>query len=317
MEKIQDQFGRSFRTLRISLINTCNFACTYCVCSDAPIKQEKPEDLIFSVDQLLQVIKELHQRLGLRTIRLTGGEPLLYKQLSPLIQGIIRLGIKDIKLTTNGLLLGRMAAELRSSGLLSVNVSLDAMDPAVFLKITRRDRLSQVLDGIKAAKAAGLNVKLNAVIMRGQNECQVLPLLRFVFQQKIKVRFLELMPMGHLFGTEKSDLFSQQELLTLISEHYAITKQPRENAATATYWKTSEGEFGIIANESEPFCGDCDRLRLDMKGNIYGCLSSNQPISIRNLTQGVHFDRQLEKALKQKQTLKFTGSNLSMLHIGG
>lgn len=270
------------------------------------------------VGELLEVIGRLHERLALGTVRLTGGEPLLYPELAELVGGIGSLGISNIKLTTNGYLLERKAGLLKRAGLRSVNVSLDAIDEEVFARMSRRHSVGRIIRGIDAALEAGLAVKINSVVMRGMNDGQVLPLLEFAFSRGITIRFLEVMAMGHLFHEAGRYLFTQEEILQKIRERFVLTPVQREASATARYWVTETGHrFGIIANESEPFCRDCDRLRLDSGGNIYGCLSSNHPIALDLLDSGVEWDGKLRKALEQKQALRFTGSDLSMLKIGG
>jgi len=320
MAAIRDHLGRTFKTLRISLINTCNLACTYCTYGNEESKDNYAEHKTkaLSVQEMLHLIKRLHGRLDLTTIRFTGGEPLLYKELTTLIKGASDLGINDLNLTTNGLLLQRMAPALKAASLRSINISLDAIDPLTFFKMSRRHGLEQTLSGIEAAINEGIEVKLNTVIMKGMNDNQVIPLLKYAFSRNIKIRFLEIMAMGHLHGKTDEYFFSQKELLALISRHYNFNPVSRSDSATANYWQTEEGyHFGIIANESQPFCSDCNRLRLDAYGNIYGCLSSNNPVSLIETTDAASLDFKLEAALAQKQSLKFTGSKLSMLHIGG
>jgi cyclic pyranopterin phosphate synthase len=268
--------------------------------------------------ELLEIIGRLHGELGLQTVRLTGGEPLLYSGLVGLVEGLRSMGIPRIKLTTNGVLLERKALGLRGAGLQSINVSLDAVDEAVFARMSRRNMLARVIGGIDAALDAGLDVKINAVVMKGMNDDQVLPLLDFAFERGLTIRFLEVMGMGHLYHHSQEYLLSQQELLRMIGERHQLTMVDREPSATARYWVTGGGHrFGIIANESEPFCQDCDRLRLDSSGHIYGCLSSNHPIALDRSADPGEWRSKLWEALGQKQALRFTGSDLSMLEIGG
>jgi cyclic pyranopterin phosphate synthase len=227
--------------------------------------------------ELLQIIARLHGLLGLQTIRLTGGEPLLYPKLHEIVQGIFDTGIEDIKLTTNGMLLDRQAKQLKDAGLRSINVSLDAVDENSFFRINRRDGLKKVLNGIDAAMDAGLEVKLNAVILKDINHDQVLPLLDYASRKGLVIRFLEVMAMGHLHKDPYRYFFGQEEILQEIRKEHTIERLDRDRSATANYWKTSSGvKFGIIANESAPFCHDCNRLRLDSEGRIFGCLSSNE-----------------------------------------
>lgn len=318
MNGIHDIYNRSFKTLRVSLLSRCNLSCVYCTMGEDEVKDNNAHQHPASATQLLRQIVQLHTLLQLETIRLTGGEPLLYHELIPLVEGLKQMKIPRIRLTTNGFLLERLATPLAAAGLQAVNVSLDAIDEDRFFLMTKRTQADKVLRGIDAAMAAGMKVKINAVIMKGINEDQVLPLLHFAFERNITIRFLEVMAMGHLHSNAAHYLFSQEELLEVISKEYAIERMPRKEGSTANYWKTTEGNhFGIIANESEPFCHDCNRLRLDSTGHIYGCLSSNQPIALSETDDTNTLMSKLQQAMDQKQRVKFTGSELSMLHIGG
>lgn len=315
--ELQDPYHRKFKTLRVSLLNTCNFQCVYCT-----MGSEDGEDFDHRPQQpavfFLNRIAKLHAHLALGNVRLTGGEPLLYRELPQLIKGIAQLGLSDIKLTTNGFLLEKQAAELKKAGLKAVNISLDAIDEEVFYHMSKRRQVNKVFKGIDAALASGLELKLNAVIMKGYNEHQILPLLDYAFEKNIPIRFLEIMAMGHLHQKQEENIFKQQQILESISSKYQLGRIIRKQSATANYWKTHTGQtFGIIANESAPFCQDCNRLRMDASGNLYGCLSVNQGLYFDEHADEAILKETLQTALQQKQLLKFTGSTLSMLKIGG
>ncbi|WP_224999716.1 GTP 3',8-cyclase MoaA [Cesiribacter sp. SM1] len=315
MPDIIDRYGRTFKTLRVSLLSACNLGCVYCTLGENTDMFKKAQA---PVERFLDHIARLHKELDLETIRLTGGEPLLYHDLPLLIKGIGAIGIPEIKITTNGFLLERLARPLKDAGLQSVNVSLDAAEEATFYRMSKRRGLQKVLTGIEAAIEAGLDVKINTVIMRDLNDDQLLPLARFAFSKNIQIRFLEVMAMGHLHQQAGQYLYTQEEVLNCMATAYSFEPEERKKSATANYWRTSGGHsFGIIANESEPFCHDCNRLRLDAQGNIYGCLSSNNPISVKDAGSSEVLRSRLSQALQQKQALKFTGSELSMLEIGG
>jgi len=288
------------------------------VAGDNEVKAANVMHSSLSVPELLVIIRRLHEQLGLSTIRLTGGEPLLFHGLTDLISGIREMGISSIKLTTNGFLLERLAMPMKQAGMRSINVSLDAVDEDIFYKMSRRHAVERVIRGIDKALEAGLEVKINSVVMRGINEGQILPLLEFAFARRCRIRLLEVMAMGHLHDQADKYLFTQEEMLAVIAGRYSFEPLGRAGSATASYWQTDEGrQFGIIANETVPFCGDCDRLRLDSSGHIYGCLSSNHPIALDSHEDEKIWVQKLEQALLQKQKLRFTGSDLSMLHIGG
>lgn len=314
MQLLTDIYNRNFKSLRISLLNRCNFSCTYCTMGEDDIT----EHTSIEANNLLDTVKKLHNVLQLETIRLTGGEPLLYHDLIQVIKGIKALGIEDVKLTTNGFLLERMAKPLKEAGMHSINVSLDAMDEDVFFLMTKRSDVQRILKGIEAAQGAGLQVKINAVVMKGINENQLLPLVDYAFSKNITIRFLEVMAMGHLHSDPFKFLVTENDILDTIASKYCFKKMKRKDSSTANYWQTDAGNiFGIIANESEPFCKDCNRLRLDSEGNMYGCLSSNHPISLKEVNDDTALVEKLQQAMEQKQLVKFVGSDLSMLQIGG
>jgi GTP 3',8-cyclase len=320
MNEVVDQYGRSFKTLRVSLLSKCNLGCVYCTMGDEEVKgmNKGAANTSLPLEKLLDIINSLHDQLQLETIRLTGGEPLLYPYLKEVVAGVKQMGIPQIRLTTNAFLLERQAEGLRKAGMQSINVSLDALDENVFFSMSRRNGVQKVLNGIRAALDVGLEVKINSVVMKGINDAQILPLLEYAGAQNIRIRFLEVMAMGHLYHQRKKYLITEGEILETISQKYQLTKLERYASATANYWQTDAGHiFGIIANESEPFCHDCNRLRLDSEGNIFGCLSSNHPISLVDVQDKMVLQQKLKRALKQKQAVRFTGSELSMLQIGG
>ena len=324
MAKIEDRLGRRFEKLRVSLLNTCNFSCVYCVSEEnggmpAVSNEKAPAGEQLSPDELRTLITAVHHLTPLKSIRLTGGEPLLYPYLYKLIQHIQLVGISDIRLTTNAYYLKGNAQRLYDAGVGSVNISVDAIDPDVFNAIARYPNTARVFEGIEAALKAGLHIKLNAVIMRGKNDSQIIPLLEYAAKLGVKIRFLELMKMGHLYHAENGLFYSQEEILASIQSTYDIEAMPREYAATANYWRASNGgTFGIIANESAPFCRDCNRLRMDSRGYFYGCLSNSHG---EKISPYVHDESLLAEKLmgllRLKQPVKFRGSELSMRNIGG
>ena len=324
MTRIEDNLGRRFEKLRISLLNSCNFSCVYCVSEESgevsaveSLKIASDEQL--DPDEFARLIRGVHRLTNLKSIRLTGGEPLLYTNLYPLIKNIREIGISDIRLTTNAFFLKENAAKLFDAGITSVNISVDAIDEDIFGKIARHSNVSRVFQGIETAVKTGMTVKLNAVIMRGKNDSQIIPLLDYATDLGVKIRFLELMKMGHLYHSKNGLFFPEKEILEIIKEKYGISELPRKHAETAHYWRTSKGGiFGIIANESTPFCHDCNRLRMDSRGYFFGCLSNAHG---EKLAPFIHDDAQLTEKLRKllhlKQPVKFHGSELSMRNIGG
>jgi cyclic pyranopterin phosphate synthase len=323
MEEIIDRFGRTFKTLRVSLTQVCNLGCVYCVDesdkpADIPVLTAPHPQPALTTAQFADTIRLLHEVLDLDTIRLTGGEPTLYRELVPLVEAIRQIGIPAIKMTSNGSLLAQKITDLAKAGLTSLNISLDAVDPIVYNKISRRKNLHRILDGIDKAVTLGISVKINCVVMKGVNDSQVLPLLSFAKERNIRIRFLEVMQMGHLYENFEQHFFSERKIIEAISQEHQFIELPREDSATAKYFLMNDGyQFGVISNESDPFCNDCNRLRLDSYGNIYGCLSNNTAINISDhLHNPQEVSWRLEEALAQKK-MKFSGSKLSMLAIGG
>jgi len=285
--------------------------------------EQKPESvasehLTGASEKLIATIQKLHQHAHFESIRLTGGEPLLNPDVVMIVDAISKMGIDDIRLTTNGFLLPKFSHQLARAGLKSVNVSLDAITPEVFAAMARRNGVQQVIKGIDKALEAGLSVKLNAVIMKNRNDKEIMPLLKFAQNKGLIIRFLELMKMGPLHHTVHQWLMTQDDILQVIQKQYNTIPIPRKDGSTANYWQLSNGQvFGIIANESAPFCSDCNRLRLDASGKIYGCISNDNGIEVSNLQSPMQFTLALQKAMDQKQLQRFSGTELSMQAIGG
>ena len=316
--EIIDKYGRTLKTLRVSLTNACNLACVYCVSGTAKKGAVKLPTL--EVAALAHYISQLHLLLKLDTVRLTGGEPTLYPHLLALVAKLGEANIPNLKMTTNGHLLAPLVKPLATLGLKHINISLDATTEEDFRKIANSKNLLPIFKSIDTALEAGIEVKLNAVILRGINDNQILPLLQFAAERGIVLRYLELMRMGPMFEGARFQqyYFPQNEILERIQAYYTLHALGRPKHGTANYWQANNVKFGIIANETEPFCSDCDRLRLDSHGRIFGCLSNNEPIDLTgSIDNAVLLQHRLLQALHQKQSVKFTGSDISMLAIGG
>ena len=317
---IKDQQQRTFEKLRISLNEHCNFSCTYCV---DPTREKKQWNRVqhgkLTTVDYLAIVERLKDFVPIDYIRLTGGEPLLFKELNILISGLKRIGISKVSLTTNAFLLEARVKELHDSGLDSLNVSLDAVEIDPFEAITGEKDLDRVLRGIERSVILGMPIKLNSVIMKGINDSQVLPLLEFGRTLNISVRYIELMKMGWVSDQFDKYFYSAGEILKDIARKYSYSELNRAKSSTANLWEINDGyRFGIIANESRSFCQDCNRLRLDSSGKIYGCLSNPLGLQLGDiLSDDTRIMKVLKLALGQKQKEKFKGSNLSMLKIGG
>lgn len=321
---IVDRQGRRFRNLRISLTAACNYACTYCVPDGKRLVAAQDE---LSAEAMVRGVAYLIEAAGIERLRITGGEPLVSPKLDMLLRGVSQLGLADISLTTNGQLLVRKLPLLLESGIRRLNVSLDTLDADAFRTIARGGDLATVLAGMEEARAAGVSIKVNMVPLRGQNLDQVLPLLDYCLERGFELRFIELMRMGHLARPGNS--FVQQfvgmpELLAMIGGRHAFAQADAPLDATALrYQIPGLGFFGVIANESVPFCRTCSRLRLSSTGWLHGCLSSSNRHYVGDLLDKPRHEALpalqglLVKALGDKQEIAFSGGVTVMKIIGG
>ncbi|MDH5655637.1 MAG: radical SAM protein [Spirochaetia bacterium] len=315
----KDPFGRTFKKLRLSVLPSCNFNCIYCDPGASPSHLSGMSHSL-SLEKLLGTVQKIHEQTNLTSVRITGGEPLLYKNLPELIFQLKSMKISSVKITTNASRLYERLPELKEAGIDGFNISLDAVDSSVFLKMSgQKGNLKQILKAVDECIRLEIPIKLNATLVRGCNENQVLPLLEFAMSRNISIRYIELMDMGPLFGKTKERLFPEKEILESIQKSYTLTSLRREKNSTARYFRVNGSSyvFGIISNSSSPFCQDCDRLRLSSEGMIFGCLSENRGFSVRNLKSSEEWGDVLTKALKQKKSDSFSGSSLSMKNIGG
>jgi len=321
---IVDRQGRRFRNLRVSLTAACNYACTYCVPDGKRLVAAQDE---LSGQALARGVAYLVEAAGIERLRITGGEPLISPRLEAFLDSLAGLGLQDVSLTTNGQLLARKLPLLRAAGICRLNVSLDTLDAGKFRQIARGGDLASVLDGMDQARAAGMSIKVNMVPMRGQNLNQVLPLLEYCLAQGYELRFIELMRMGHLARDGNAFLqqfVSLEQLLALIGQAYDYQQASAALDATALrYQIPGRGHFGVIANESVPFCRTCSRLRLSSTGWLHGCLSSGNRHFIGDLLDKPRhqalpaLQRLLVKALADKQDMAFSGGVTVMKVIGG
>ncbi|OQR28662.1 radical SAM protein [Pseudomonas sp. Bc-h] len=321
---IVDRQGRRFRNLRISLTSACNYACTYCVPDGKRLVAAQNE---LSAEAMARGVEFLIEAAGIERLRITGGEPLISPRLERFMGEVGRMGLSDISLTTNGQLLTRKLPILLEAGISRINVSLDTLDPAAFRAIARGGDLQTVLDGMEQARAAGIRIKVNMVPLRGQNLDQVMPLLNYCLERGYELRFIELMRMGHLASDQNGFLqqfVSLAQLLSLIGERYEYLQADAPVDATAVRYRIpGEGHFGVIANESVPFCRTCSRLRLSSTGWLHGCLSSSNRHYVGDLFDKPRhqalpaLQRLLIKALNDKQAVAFSGGATVMKIIGG
>ncbi|WP_278957592.1 GTP 3',8-cyclase MoaA [Aquipseudomonas alcaligenes] len=321
---IVDRQGRRFRNLRISLTAACNYACTYCVPDGKRLVAAQDE---LSAEAMVRGVAYLIEAAGIERLRITGGEPLVSPKLEHFLRGVSRLGLQDIGLTSNGQLLSRKLPLLLECGLKRINVSLDTLDPVAFKGIARGGDLPTVLQGLAEARAAGLKIKINMVPLRGQNHEQVLPMLDYCLENGFELRFIELMRMGHLAregASFQQQFYGMPELLEKVAERHEFVQAPAPLDATALRYEIpGRGFFGVIANESVPFCRTCSRLRLSSTGWLHGCLSSSNRHYVGDLLDKPRhqalpaLQRLLVRALADKQEVAFAGGVTVMKIIGG
>ncbi len=282
---LADDHGRVATDLRVSLTDRCNLRCTYCMPAEGLPWQPVEEQLTF--DELIRVIDIGVRRLGIKTVRLTGGEPLLRKDLPDLIAAIAALEPRpQIALTTNGIGLDRRAPQVAEAGLDRINISLDTLDRDMFTQLTRRDRLHDVLAGIDAALEVGLHpVKINTVPMRGINDHEFVELLEWAMRIGVHLRFIEQMPLDAQHAWTREDMVTADEVQRALSERYTLTPVGDRGSAPAELFRVDDTDHavGIIASVTRPFCGACDRVRLTADGQIRNCLFSRTEHDLREL----------------------------------
>lgn len=298
-EMVKDFFGRPLQDLRISVIDRCNFRCTYCMPAEI-----FGSDYAFLKDEFLLTFDEIERlaklfvSIGVRKIRLTGGEPLLRKDLTKLIARLVKIdGLIDIGLTTNAVHLTKQAKALKEAGLHRVNVSLDAIDDDIFKNINGRNiNTKPVIKGIIAAKEAGLEVKVNMVVKKGMNDHQVLPMAAYFKEQGITLRFIEFMDVGSTNGWNFDQVVTKRELIEMI--HKMDPLEPAEahyfgEVAKRYRYVGTNVEVGFITSVSESFCVSCTRARISADGKFYTCLFATEGLDVRELLRGNLSDEEL------------------------
>jgi cyclic pyranopterin phosphate synthase len=324
-----DSFGRAHTNLRISVTDRCNIRCFYCM----------PEEVLFSPRDELLTFEEIERfarvvvRLGVNKLRITGGEPLVRTNLATLIRKLVSLpGVHDVGLTTNGLLLEKHAAELREAGLHRLNVSLDTMNEQVFQQITRRSGLSRVLEGIAAARRVGFEkVRLNAVAIRGLTEKEIVPLGGFAREHALELRFIEFMPLDADGAWQRDQVLSGDEIRRRLEAEFgplvpAGRPDPSQPAVDYAY-ADGGGKIGFINPVTQPFCGDCNRIRITSEGKIRNCLFSTVEWDARELMRGGYGDDEIAQLVRDAVADKKVGHGIdspdfvkperAMYQIGG
>jgi len=279
---VHDRLGRALRDLRISVTDRCNFRCVYCMPKEVFGKDyaflERGE--ILSFEEISRLVR-IFRGLGVEKVRLTGGEPLVRRNIEQLIELLAEIPGLDLTLTTNGSFLARKARALKAAGLQRITVSLDALDDAVFRRLNDVDfPVARVLQGIEAAAAAGLApVKINMVVKRGENDASILPMARFFRGTGHILRFIEYMDVGRTNGWRMDDVVTAREIVGTISREFPLEPVDRNyQGEVAERWRYRDGggEIGVIASVTQAFCRDCNRLRLSAEGSLYTCLFAEQ-----------------------------------------
>ena len=304
MNKITDKFNRPMRDLRISVTDRCNFRCTYCMPKEVYGEAYRflPKEELLNFDEIERITK-LFANLGVSKLRITGGEPLVRKNIENLISRLSKIkGIKDIAMTTNGYLLKEKVNILKSSGLDRLTVSLDAIDNATFQKMSdQKFDVNKVLDAIDYANKNGFKqIKINAVVKKGTNEHAIIDLISHFKNTDNIVRFIEYMDVGNINGWNKDDVLSLKDIIDIIENKFELSKvKPNYVGEVANRYrfKNGTGEIGIISSVSKPFCHSCTRSRITMDGNFVTCLFANGGLDLRKPIRDDLTDTEISKII--------------------
>lgn len=298
---LEDIYFRSLKDLRISVTDRCNLRCRYCM----PLKEyqwiEKNEILTF---EEIARLSNIFVKLGIEKIRITGGEPLLRKELHKLVSQLSKIAsLKEICLTTNGFMLADQIAQLSSAGLKRINVSLNSLNSETFRQMSQGGEVNQVLKGLFAAKKTGLrSIKINTVVIRNKNEREIVELVKFTRDNNFSIRFIEFMDAGNVNSWDLNKVVTKREIAETISHHFPLIPIERNgNQSPETLFKFSDGsgEIGIISSVTEPFCSTCIRGRITADGRFVTCLFSNTGYDLKNLIRSGAKDDEIENQIKQ------------------
>ncbi|MGM0410478.1 MAG: GTP 3',8-cyclase MoaA [Bacillota bacterium] len=304
MKKLVDDFGRRIDYLRISVTDRCNLRCQYCMPADG-ISLKEHEDIL-ELEEIAK-IAEVGKELGIKKIRLTGGEPLVRLGIEDLISSLDKIAFEDISMTTNGVLLSKKADDLKKAGLDRVNISLDTLDKDKYKVITRRDHFDDVMSGIKTALDYDFSpVKLNVVVIKGFNDEELLDFAKLSKDRELHVRFIEYMPLGG--EVEKEKYINMKEVKEKLISKLSLLKTSTKGNGPAKYYKIpkSKGSIGFISAISEHFCSECNRFRLTADGKFRPCLARDMEVKIDDLSK-----KGIEKAYKKSLEIKPMSHNLN------
>ena len=328
-EPLIDTFGRIHTSLRISVTDRCNIRCFYCMPETVRFL---PRAEILTYEEIERFVRVVAQ-MGVNKLRVTGGEPLVRAELPRLIEMLAAVpGIRDIALTTNGILLAGQAQALKDAGLGRLNISLDGLSEETFRKISRREGLDRVLNGIFAAKRAGFEkIRLNAVAIRGITEAEVVPLGRFARQHRMEMRFIEFMPLDAENNWQTEQVLSGQEIREMLEAEFGplipLARDDPSQTAVDYQFADGIGRMGFIDPVTQPFCGNCNRLRITAEGKIRNCLFSMEEWDLREQLRGGRRDDQIAETVRRSVHAKKPGHGIdtdafirpkrAMYQIGG
>jgi len=328
-ESLIDSFGRMHTSLRISVTDRCNIRCFYCMPESVRFL---PRAEILTYEEIERLVRVVAQ-MGVNKLRVTGGEPLVRAELPRLIEMLAAVpGIRDIALTTNGILLAEQAQALKDAGLGRLNISLDGLSEETFRKISRREGSDRVLDGIFAAKRAGFKrIRLNAVAIRGITEAEVVPLGRFARQHRMEMRFIEFMPLDAENNWQTEQVLSGKEIREILEAEFGplipLARDDPSQTAVDYQFADGIGRMGFINPVTQPFCGNCNRLRITAEGKIRNCLFSTEEWDVRELLRGGGTDDQIAETVRRAVHAKKSGHGIdtddfikpkrAMYQIGG
>ena len=282
MSELIDDFDRRIKYVRISVTDRCDFRCVYCMSEEMTFL---PRDQVLSIEELSLVARAFTE-LGVEKIRLTGGEPLVRRNIDELVSNIGALeGLRDFTMTTNGAQLRRYASSLRQAGMQRLNISLDSLDPERFRELTRTGNLEKVIDGIRAAKEAGFErIKLNAVILKGRNDDEILDLVDFARNEEIDISFIEEMPLGNVSEHSRQETFcSSDEVRSIIEARYPLLSSAENTGGPSRYYRMADSgsRIGFISPHSHNFCDSCNRVRVTCEGRLLLCLGNEHSTDLR------------------------------------
>jgi cyclic pyranopterin phosphate synthase len=312
--RLIDRFGRVATDLRVSVTDRCNLRCTYCMPAEG--LDWAPSEELLSNDEIVRLVRIGVHQLGIDEVRFTGGEPTLRKGLEDILSRVAALSPRpEISLTTNGIGLARRARALAAAGVDRLNVSLDTLSPERFQQITRRDRLTDVLDGMAAARAAGLNpVKVNTVLLRGVNDDEAVPLLRYCLDADYELRFIEQMPLDAQHDWHREQMVTAEEIFERLGRDFTLTpaREPRGSAPAELFLVNGgPATVGVIASVTRPFCGDCDRVRLTADGQVRNCLFAREESDLRGALRAGADDDELADRWVAAMATKLPGHGIN------